>query len=68
MKKRVIILLTLVAILASVIILFAKFSLSEKSSREKRVVMPDKFGRVELNGGYIGLSYDFSQVKILKNR
>ena len=58
--------MTLVAILASAIILFAKFSLSEKSSREKIVVTPDIFGRVKLNGGYIGLSYDFSQVKMLK--
>ncbi|MBZ4656256.1 hypothetical protein VTU32_08120 [Thermoanaerobacter sp. CM-CNRG TB177] len=51
MKKRVIFLLALVAILASAMILFAKFSLSEKSSREEIVVTPDIFGRVKLNGG-----------------
>lgn len=66
MVKKKMVFWSLFIILVFSIIFFVEHSFFLKQSREEVMLIPDDSGKVKLNGGYLELSYDFSQVKILK--
>ncbi|MEQ2130615.1 hypothetical protein QTP99_11670 [Caldanaerobacter subterraneus KAk] len=66
MGKKKMLLWSLFIILIFSIIFFVEYSFFLKQDKEEVMLIPDDSGKVEFNAGYLELSYDFSQVKILK--
>lgn len=66
MVKKKMVLRSLFIILIFSIIFFVEYSFFLKQDKEEVMLIPDDSGKVECNAGYLELSYDFSQVKILK--
>ncbi|WP_278428568.1 hypothetical protein [Caldanaerobacter subterraneus] len=66
MVKKKMVLWSLFIILIFSIIFFVEYSFFLKQDKEEVMLIPDDSGKVEFNAGYLELSYDFSQVKILK--